>query len=211
MQYSAPSQPARVSSRFFLGLNLAVCTLLLLLCAGKSFAGTAILAWDAVPVAGVDGYILYYGNASGNYTMSVDVGNYTTAAISGLEEGMTYYFAVAAYDVYDNESPYSNEVSYTNAVADETPPTVAIVSPVSGASVSKKSSVTINATATDSSGIAKVEFYVNGQLTCSDAVGPYTCAWQVPGAPGRTYQLQVSAYDTQGNVGASSIVTVTSR
>jgi hypothetical protein len=59
--------------------------------------------------------------------------------------------------------------------------------------------------------MAEVDIYVNGQLLCADATGPYGCTWQVPGAPGRTYQLQAKAYDAQGNVASSSVVTVISR
>ena len=40
---------------------------------------------------------------------TVDVGNHTTCTISGLEEGNTYYFAATAYDLFGNESDYSNE------------------------------------------------------------------------------------------------------
>jgi hypothetical protein len=42
----------------------------------------------------------------------------TTAAISGLEEGKTYYFAVTDYDAYGNQSGFSNEVNYTVPVLD---------------------------------------------------------------------------------------------
>jgi hypothetical protein len=211
MHYSALYQPSRLSSRLARDVKLSVCSLLLLLLAQNAFAAPVTLAWNAVSTPGVDGYVLYYGDTSGNYSMSMDVGNYTTAAISGLEAGRTYYFAVTVYDMYDNESLYSNEVNYTIPVTDGTPPTVAITSPVNGSSVSRKSTVTISATATDSTGMARVDIFVNGQLTCSDATGPYGCTWQVPGAPGRSYQLQAKAYDTQGNVASSAVVTVTSR
>lgn len=40
---------------------------------------------------------------------------------------------------------------------------------------------------------------------------PYTCAWKVPGAAGKSYQLQSQAYDAAGNAGKSSFVTVTSK
>jgi hypothetical protein len=211
MHNSALSQPCCTSSRLSRGLKLLVCTVSLLLFAGNALAGPVTLAWNASLGSSVDGYMLYYGSVTGNYSTSVDVGNYTTAGVSGLEEGRTYYFAVTAYDVYAQESPFSNEVNYTVPVADGVSPTVGITSPVNGTSVPRKSSVAISATATDSSGMARVEFYVNGQLTCSDATGPYTCAWKVPAAPGRTYQLQAAAYDALGNVGVSSVVAVTAQ
>jgi hypothetical protein len=101
MDYSALSQPSRRSTRLSRGLKLSVCSLLLLF-AQNAFAAPVTLAWNAVSSIAVDGYVLYYGYASGNYSMSVDVGNYTTAALSGLEEGRTHYFTVTAYDVANN-------------------------------------------------------------------------------------------------------------
>ncbi len=76
-----------------------------------SYAAQVTLAWD--PSEGtVDGYIMHYGKASGEYDYSVNVGNFITCIISGLQEGTKYYFAVTAYnDIGDSD--YSNEVAYT--------------------------------------------------------------------------------------------------
>jgi chitinase len=211
MNYSALSRPSRLSSRLARGLQIPVCSLLLLLLAQNVFAAPVTLGWNAVSAANLAGYVLYYGYSSRNYSLSVDVGNYTTAALSGLDQGKTYYFAATAYDTYGQESVFSNEVSYTIPIADAVAPTAAITSPVAGATVQKKSTVTIAATASDNVGVTRVEFYANGQLTCSDVTGAYTCDWKVPAAPGRTYQLQAKAYDAQGNVGSSSILTVRSQ
>jgi hypothetical protein len=75
--------------------------------------------------------------------------------------------------------------------------------------VARKSTVTIGMNAWDDVGVTKLEFYVNGSLVCTNAPTSYTCAWNVPAAPGRTYKLQAKAYDTAGKVGSSSIITVT--
>ena len=103
----------------------------------------------------------------------------------------------------------SAPVGVTVSNADTTPPTVSITSPVNGALVKSNSTITIAATASDNVGATKVEFYVNGSRKCSVANSPYACAWKVPRASGRTYQLQAKAYDAAGNVGSSSTVTVT--
>jgi hypothetical protein len=105
----------------------------------------------------------------------------------------------------------SRTITVSNGVIDTTPPTVSITSPVNGATVAKKTTVTIAATASDNVAVTKVEFSVDGSLKCTDTTAPYTCAWRVPAQAGRTYRLQAKAYDAASNVGSSSIVTVTSR
>jgi hypothetical protein len=77
---------------------------------------TLTLAWDASPDAGVTGYRLYYGVASGQYTNSITVGNTTMATVTNLVKGVTYYFATTAYNASGVESPFSNEVTYTAPV-----------------------------------------------------------------------------------------------
>ena len=45
------------------------------------------LAWDANTESQLGGYKLYYGQASRNYTSSIDIGNktaYTAYTVSGL-------------------------------------------------------------------------------------------------------------------------------
>jgi len=80
-----------------------------------SLAGAAqvSLAWAKSPGPNVTGYKMHYGNYSGSYQYTVNVGNSTSCTISGLTEGQTYYFAATAYDSQQNDSDYSNEVSYT--------------------------------------------------------------------------------------------------
>jgi chitodextrinase len=75
---------------------------------------TANLAWDAVTVANLSGYRVYYGTAPGTYLQprgqGVNVGNVTTFTVTGLTIGTRYYFAVTSTDTSNNESAYSNEV-----------------------------------------------------------------------------------------------------
>jgi hypothetical protein len=42
------------------------------------------------------------------------VGNQTSCTITDLVDTEPYYFAATAYDIYGNESDYSNEVSYSS-------------------------------------------------------------------------------------------------
>ena len=70
------------------------------------------LAWDPNADPDLAGYKVYYGDSSRNYGSSVVAGNRTDTAVGELQEGRTYYFAATAYDIYGNESDYSEEVSY---------------------------------------------------------------------------------------------------
>jgi hypothetical protein len=89
----------------------------LLLILSPSFAGAVqiTLAWDPNDEPDVAGYIVYYGTQSGAYDFDVDVGNYDSVTISGLEKNMKYYLAVTAYDIEGNESDFSDEIVYPNS------------------------------------------------------------------------------------------------
>src|SRR5262245_42225909 len=61
---------------------------------GIARGGQVSLAWDANPEPNVAGYRLYYGTSPGNYTSFLDVGTATTATVTNLTDGVTYYFVV---------------------------------------------------------------------------------------------------------------------
>ncbi len=74
---------------------------------------SATLTWNPNTDTDLGGYKLYIGTGSGSYTFAgpFDVKQATTYTVSNLPRGQTYYFAVTAYDMSGNESPYSAEVS----------------------------------------------------------------------------------------------------
>lgn len=81
----------------------------------RSWASQSVtLAWNAETNAA--GYALYYGTNSGsytsNYTSRMDVGTNTSATVSGLNEGKTYYFAITAYNSQGVESAPSSPITY---------------------------------------------------------------------------------------------------
>jgi hypothetical protein len=97
-----------------------------------------------------------------------------------------------------------------NPAPGSVPPSAAITAPGSG-TVPVKNAVNIQASVVPGTNpIARVDFLVNGSVACSDAAAPYTCSWNVPAAVGKSYQFQVKAYDTAGQVGASGFVNLTS-
>lgn len=90
---------------FFFGLSL-------LFFSGSLHAGqvTITVIWDKVSEA--EGYKLYYGLKSKEYSSVTDLGQETSCTFVGIPDGQTYYFAVTAYDSSGIESDYSAELIY---------------------------------------------------------------------------------------------------
>jgi len=73
--------------------------------------GSVTFTWDAAPDSDVIGYNVFYGTASRTYTFATPVGLVTNATVSGLREGLTYFFANVAYTAEGSFSDFSDEVS----------------------------------------------------------------------------------------------------
>ena len=67
--------------------------------------------WRANSEADLAGYRLYVGTTPGVYAGFIDVGNVTTFKVSDLIRGMTYYFALTAYNTSGMESDPTPELS----------------------------------------------------------------------------------------------------
>ena len=76
-------------------------------------AQSVTLAWDANSEPNIVGYVLRYGTTQGKPSQSVNVDKTTTATVSNLASGKTYFFTVTARNSLGLESQPSNEVSYT--------------------------------------------------------------------------------------------------
>ncbi len=127
--------------------SLPTCTVLgilwVFLSASLCLAADASFSWLPNTESTLAGYKIHYGTSSGNYTTTIDVGLPDTASdgrvhytITGLEPGITYYFAATAYSTDNLESDYSTEVVWTvptDTGGGNTPPTASIAaSPTTG-------------------------------------------------------------------------------
>lgn len=82
--------------------------------------GKVTLTWSYSVDDSAGGYYIYYGNRPGEYlgrvavegASPINVGNVTSATLTGLKNGTIYYFAVAAYSKLDERicGPLSKEV-----------------------------------------------------------------------------------------------------
>lgn len=96
-----------------------------------------------------------------------------------------------------------NVVAAATPITPNIPPTVTLTNP---GTVTAGQTVTLSATASDSDGIAKVEFYQGAVKLGEDTTAPYTQAW-TPSIG--TYVLTAVAYDTKGAQATSAAVNVT--
>lgn len=122
------------------------------------------LTWNAATDNdGVDGYTVYTGldpyETRGSYNLgTTDVGDTTSYVMEKLTNGMTYYFAVKAYDADGNSSAsYSNEVEATpeeSNTGDFTGPMVTHVEAVSSSLVQVEFSEAVSLPSDPSSAFA---------------------------------------------------------
>ena len=172
-------------------LTILICVVFTL----PALAAQVHLAWD--PSSGeVDGYMIYYGTSHGNYTNNIDVGNVTDYVVTGLEEGVTYYFVARAYNQY-GESGNSNEVVWPETSTDTTPPAISGFSPAQNAvGVPVNSNIVVHVT-DSGKGVnqSSITMTVNGQQVN-------------PGITGTASDYTVS-YDPPSDFGYNSVVTVT--
>lgn len=125
----------------------------------------------------------------------------TAAAVNG-----SHTLTSKAYDAAGNIGQAASiQVTVNNVVADTTAPAVAISSPASGATISGM--VNITASASDSVGVSKVEFYVNGVLKATDTTAPFSFSWDSATVANGSYSLSARAFDAAGNIGQSGSVT----
>ncbi len=87
------------------------------------------------------------------------------------------------------------------------PPSVTLTAPANGTSYTALASVSLTATASDSDGIARVEFYSGSTLLNSDTASPYAFTWSNVAAG--AYSVRAVAYDNKGASASSATSTIT--
>ena len=169
---------------------------------------TVTLAWDPSTSPGIAGYRLYQGNASQTYTNVIAAGNSTTATVSNLVGGATYYFAATTYDTNGLESAFSNEVSYNVPLPTNIPPTITLTSPSAGATYTAPATISVAAsTVANGHTCTQVQFYNGTTLLGSVSSAPYTLSWNNVSAG--SYSLSAKLLYDSGSSVASAPVSVT--
>jgi hypothetical protein len=143
-------------------------------------------------------------------TWSVDSGPDTVTFGDETAVDTTASFAtdgvyVLALTADDGELTASDTVTITvEAEPDGTPPTVGILSPLNGATIS--GDVTITASVSDNVGVTIVEFEVNGAPLGTDLTGPsYEVNWDTTLVANGSYTLTATARDAADNEASDSV------
>ena len=149
------------------------------------------LAWDANTEADLAGYKVHYGTASGSYTTSLDAHKVTTAVVTGLAAGQTYYFVVTAYNAANNESGYSNQVSYSIPAPNGAPATPA--SPTGASAALVNASIAFSTSTTDPNGDSlEYRYDWGGGVLSSWGAASQSHSWSTAGA----YTVKAQARDS---------------
>lgn len=162
---------------------------------------TAAIAWDtSTDNIAVQGYEVYRGTTSLGTTTA------TTWALTGLPCNSSTTIGVEAFDGAGNRSTRST-LDVATTPCDTTPPSVSITSPAGGATVS--GTVQLSAAATDASGVAGVQFFVDGAAVgLEDPTPPYNADWDSRSAGNGPRSLTAVARDTSGNLATSQAIEV---
>ena len=168
---------------------------------GTTVSGSTTLSATASDNIGVTEVRFY---ADGQMVGSDTTSPYSAVWDTATAGDGTHALVADAYDAAANRGSSASVTVTADNRPDTTAPTVQIVSPADGSSVGNKT--TFWASASDPSGISRVEFIVDGLLTFTDTRAPYKYAtntrrW-VPG-------LHVIAVRATGGNGNTAVASVT--
>lgn len=138
------------------------------------------------------------GNIGTKVSINLNAGNHTIKMI-GNEPDVKLGRVLFVSDT--NCIPVENGDNCLVA-GDTAPPVVNISAPVENTTVS--GIVPVNVDASDNTAVAKVEFYVNGELKATDTTAPYSYSWDSKTVANQQATLKAVAYDT-ANPSNSSI------
>jgi Domain of unknown function (DUF1929)/Bacterial Ig domain len=158
--------------------------------------------------------IRVFTTAAGTLTLSDNLGQTRTQTITvGTMQLVTMGWTQPSTTVTVNFTAGwdlgVDDIAYASAgPADTTAPTVSMTGPAVGASVSN--TITVSATASDTGGVAGVQFLLDGVLLgAEDSTAPYAISWDTTTAANGAHTLSARARDAAGNSATATNITVT--
>jgi hypothetical protein len=149
------------------------------------------------------------GNLFSAY-QSQDGSHWTLIGTDTIAMPATVYVGLAITSVTPSAAAtatFSN-VAVSAPTSSNTPPTVSISAPASGATYTAPANIAISATAGDVDGsVARVDFYAGTRLVASDTTSPFSTTWSNVSAG--VYSLSAVATDNEGATATSQPISVT--
>ena len=169
---------------------------------GSTVSGTisaTVTSSDNIAVTKVEYLIddvLVTSSTSSPFSASINTALYTNAS---------HTIQAKAYDAAGNIGTNSVSVTFNN-LADTTPPSITITSPVSGSKI--KNNTQLKVTATDNKAVVKVEQYVDGILKKISTSSPFTTTIDYKPLTTGSHSVYCKAYDAAGNGAQSQTITI---
>lgn len=142
------------------------------------------------------------GNASNKITVNLSAGQHTVKLI-GREDSVKVDKLLFLSDTNCTPTGFGENCE---ATADTTPPTVSVTSPANNSDIS--GTFSIQANASDDTGVTKVEFYINDTLLGTDTQSPYSFGLDTTQYTNGDYTISARAFDAEGNNSRSNYVSV---
>jgi hypothetical protein len=131
-----------------------------------------------------------------------------SVTLANLTTGVQYHYKCQSQAADGSTSTTPDQTFIAGASGDTTPPAVAMISPINGATVS--GTVTMTADATDGVGVANVQFQLDGNNFGSPiTAAPYSLPWDTTASTNGNHTVAAVATDTSGNAATSTVETVT--
>jgi hypothetical protein len=167
----------------------------------STVSGTVAIQATASDDVGVSKVEFYMGSTllgtdtTSPYSFNLDTSLYPN--------GQYKISAVAFDSAGNNTRSAETTININNVIPDTTPPTLSITSPLNNSTVS--GSVNVSATASDSSGISKVEISVDGLLKSTLTNSPYTYVFDSTSVADGSHTVTAKAYDPSNNATTKSV------
>lgn len=150
-----------------------------------------------------------YNNTIGSLTYTWTATGGTLSATTGASDVYTAGIATGTYAVKATTGGMTGSaaVTVTATAGDTTKPSISWANMVNGEYDSDLTCPQVNAS--DASGIAKVEFYVDDVLAATDTASPYAFNWYTQNWSNGAHLLKAKAYDKAGNTNSTTITVYT--
>jgi parallel beta-helix repeat protein len=171
-------------------------------CRNSSFHGISIQNNGSGTLDGVE---LSGNSCTGNQNYGLHVDEKSSGALRNITTAGNVLSPNGSGTIFDNSQQKVQQGTSSGGPApDATPPSVWFTSPSSGMQIS--GSFSLNAGASDNTGVAGVRFTVNGaSIASEDTAAPYTVTWNSTSVPNGNYTLAAVARDSAGNTNQATV------